>query len=109
MAFMKKYALIFVHVACASVLLIVACSNPAKSRLKGNWKSKDGAINLSITDKDFTMDDGDAIAEDYFVKGDTIFTSFEGNQPFTKFAIQTIDDHNLTLMGPDSVAVEYSR
>jgi hypothetical protein len=106
---MKKYALIFVHVACASVLLIVACSNPTKSRLKGNWKSKDGSITLNITDKDFTMDDGNAIAEDYFIKGDTIFTSFQGNQPYTKFAIQTIDDHSLKLMGPDSVAVEYSR
>ena len=106
---MKKYALIVVHVACASALLIVACSNPVKSRLRGNWKSKDGAINLKITEKDFIMDDGDAIPEDYFIKNDTIFTSFEGNQPFTKFAIQTIDDHNLTLMGPDSVAVAYSR
>jgi hypothetical protein len=106
---MKKYALIFVHVACAFVLLFVACSNPVKDKLKGSWRSKDGATKLNITEKAFTMDDGEAIAEDYIVKGDTISTSFQGNQPYTNFIIQKVDEHNLKLMGPDSVAVEYSR
>ena len=55
------------------------------------------------------MDDGEAIAEDYFVKQDTIFTSFEGNKPYTAFVVQKLDEHSLKLMGPDSVAVEYSR
>ncbi len=55
------------------------------------------------------MDDGEAIAEDYFVKGDTVFTSFQGNQPYTAFVVQKLDEHYLKLMGPDSVAVEYSR
>ena len=55
------------------------------------------------------MDDGEAIAEDYFMKGDTIYTSFEGNQPYTSFIIQKLDDHHLKLIGPDSVAMEYSR
>jgi len=107
---MKKFALIFIYLACAVVLFGVACtSNTPNTKLKGNWKSKDGATKLNITDKGFTMDDGEAIAEDYFVKGDTIFTSFEGNKPYTAFLIQKLDDHNLKLMGPDSVAVEYSR
>jgi len=90
LSIMKKYALIFVHVACALVLLIVACSSPVKNKLKGNWHSKDGVTKLNITEKDFTMDDGEAIAEDYFVKGDTIFTSFQGNQPYTRFAVKKI-------------------
>jgi hypothetical protein len=106
---MKKYALIFVHIACAFVLFTVACSNPVKSKLKGNWRSKDGSIKLNISDKTFTMDDGEAIPEDYFVKGDTVFTSFQGNQPYTAFVVQKLDEHYLKLMGPDSVAVEYSR
>jgi hypothetical protein len=106
---MKKYILIFLHVACAFALLIVACTNPVKSKLKGNWHSKDGSVKLNITDKNFTLDDGEAIAEDYFIKGDTVFTSFQGNQPYTSFVVQKLDDHYLKLMGPDSVAVEYSK
>ena len=106
---MKKFALIVVHVAYASVLLIVACSNPVKNKLKGDWRSKDGSTKLKITDKEFTMDDGEAIAEDYFIKNDTILTSFQGNQPYTSFVVQKLDDHHLKLMRPDSVAMEYSR
>jgi len=106
---MNKYLLILVHVACASVLIIAACSDPVKNKLQGKWQSKDGAIKLKITDKAFIMDDGEPLAEDYFTKGDTLFTSFEGNQPYTTFVVQKLDEHNLKLMGPDSVAVEYSR
>ena len=106
---MKKYALIFLHVACASILLIVACSGPVNTKIQGKWHAKDGVTKLNITDKGFIMDDGEAIAEDYFMKGDTIYTSFEGNQPYTSFVIQKLDDHYLKLMGPDSIAVEYSR
>jgi hypothetical protein len=105
---MKKYALIFVHVAGALVLLIAACSNPVKSKLKGNWKSKDGTIKLHITDSGFITDDGESITEDYFIKGDTIFTSYQGNKPYTSFVIQKLDEHYLKLSGPDAV-VEYSR
>jgi len=54
-------------------------------------------------------DDDESIAEDYFLKGDTIFTSFQGNQPYTKFVIQKLDDRDMRLLGPDSVAVDYSR
>jgi len=106
---MKNYALIFIHLVCAFALFWAACKSPAKNKLQGNWHSKDGSTKLKITDKGFTMDDGEAIAEDYFMKGDTIFTSFEGNKPYTAFVIQKLDDHYLKLMGPDSVAMEYSR
>jgi len=96
-------------VACAFLLLSGACSNPVKSKLKGNWRSKDGVTKLNITEKEFMMDDGEAIPEDYFIKGDTIFTSFQGNQPYTSFVVQKLDDHYLKIMGPDSVAMEYTR
>ena len=91
------------------VLLAAACSNSQKSKLKGDWRSKDGATKLKITDKNFITDDGTTISEDYFLKGDTIFTSFQGNQPYTSFVVQKLDDHHLRLLGPDSVAMEYSR
>ncbi len=97
------------HLACAAILAAAACSNPLKNKLQGKWRSTDGAVKLSITDKSFTMDDGEAIAEDYFVKGDTLFTSFEGNEPYTAFVVQKLDAHHLKLMGPDSVAVDYTR
>ncbi len=103
---MKKFALVFVHIACAFVLVAGACSNPAKNKLQGKWLSKDGITKLNITDKHFSMDEEE---EDYFVKGDTIFTSYQGNKPYTSFVVQRLDDHNLKLMGPDSIAVEFSR
>lgn len=107
---MKNYALILVHIACAGVLLSAACSDDGvKSKLKGNWHSKDGVTKLKITEKGFIMDDGESIPEDYFIKGDTIFTSFEGNQPLTTFIVQKLDEHYLKLIGPDSVAVEYMK
>lgn len=86
-----------------------ACSNSVKNKLKGSWRSKDGTVKLHITDKSFMTDDDESIAEDYFLKGDTIFTSFQGNQPYTKFVIQKLDDRDMRLLGPDSVAVDYSR
>jgi hypothetical protein len=108
---MKNYALlILIHVACAFTLFWVACSSsPPGNKLQGKWKSKDGSTKLKITDKKFTTDDGQSVTEDYFVKGDSIFTSFEGNKPYTVFLVQKLDDNNLKLMGPDSVAMEYVR
>ena len=107
---MKKFVLIFIHLACTVVLFGVACTSSApNAKLKGSWKSKDGTTKLKITDKGFTMDDGEAIAEDYFVKGDTIFTSFEGNQPYTKFVVQKLEDHDLKLLSPDSTVMEFTR
>jgi hypothetical protein len=107
---MKKYALIiFVHVACASVLFAVACSNPVKNKLPGDWKSKNDDTHLKISDKKFAMDSDLTLAEDYFVKGDTIFTSFEGNQPYTKFVVQKLGEHELKIMSPDSSVMEFTR
>lgn len=111
---MKNFALIFIHVACAFVLISAACkSNNNKQvnpKLPGTWKSKDGGTILKITNKQFTLEDGGTpVPEDYFMKGDTILTSFEGNQPYTKFVVQKLDDHNMKLMFPDSVAIEFSR
>lgn len=106
---MKTFALIFVHVACAFILLSAACSDNGKNKLQGNWHSKDGSAQLKITDKEFTVMNDSPIPEDYFVKGDTIFTSFEGSQPYTRFVIQKLDGNNLTLLYPDSVSIEFQR
>lgn len=93
--------------ACAGMLLTAAChKNESNKKLQGNWKSKDSITSLKITEKQFTLDNE---AEDYFLKGDTIFTSFEGNLPYTKFVIQNLDEKQLNLLFPDSVAVEFSR
>lgn len=106
---MKNFALIFVHVACASILLAVGCSGPVKNKLPGDWKSRDGATHLKISDKKFALDSDLTLAEDYFVKGDTIFTSFQGNQPYTKFVVQKLEDHDLKLLAPDSSVMEFTR
>jgi hypothetical protein len=112
---MKTYASTFIFLACACLLLTAACHNnnnnnnnnsQPNKKLQGSWKSKDGITNLKITNKQFTLDNE---AEDYFLKGDTIFTSFEGNLPYTKFVIQKLDEKQLSLLFPDSVAVEFSR
>lgn len=108
---MKTFALIFIHVACAVTLFLVACggtkTSGANPKLKGEWKTADGETKLKITDNKFTEDNGQPVTEDYFVKGDTIFTSFEGNLPYTKFVIQKLGEKNLTLLYPDSVSVEF--
>jgi len=104
---MKKFALIFVHLACAFVLISGACKSPSNNQLKGSWRSKDGSKKLNITEKSFSIDDDEA--EDYFVKGDTILTSYQGNLPYTSYVVQKVDDHYLKLVGPDSVAMEYKR
>lgn len=48
-------------------------------------------------------------AEDYVLKGDTILTSFNGNQPYTRFVIQKLEDHELKLLYPDSVSIDFVR
>jgi hypothetical protein len=73
-------------------------------KLVGDWTAKDGS-KLKITAKTFFSPD----SEDYFVKGDTIYTSFEGNLPYTKYAIKKLDEHNLELFTPDSVTVGYTK
>ena len=95
------------------LLLLSACSNPKSGsgdgRLQGDWKLKDGDTKLKITKKKFAMDSDLQYAEDYFVKGDTIFSSFQGNQPYSKFVIQNLDDHNLKLLSPDSTVMEFTK
>lgn len=95
------------------LLFAAACGaepeHPVNKKLVGKWMSKNGDTRLEITDKGFTMDDGKPVTEDYFVLNDTIFTSYEGSRPFTKFLIKNLDDHKLTLFYPDSDIVEFSR
>lgn len=98
----KTYLFIF---TCAAIL--IACSNPVKNKLQGTWRTKDGSGKLRVTDKSVFMDSDEA--EDYVIKGDTMLTSYQGNEPFTPFVIKNLDDHHLTLIGPDSTATEYSR
>jgi hypothetical protein len=106
---MKSFLLIVVHVACAFILFSGACSNnhPANLKLLGKWRPKTKGNVLTITDKQFAMDSPEP--EDYFVKGDTIYTSFEGNLPYSKYAIKKLDDKYLTIFTPDSTTIEYER
>src|ERR1700744_4381717 len=76
-------------------------------KLIGEWQAKDGS-KLKITNKTFAEADSPE-PEDYFVKGDTIFTSFQGNLPYTKYAIKKLDEHSLELFTPDSVTMDYSK
>lgn len=105
---MKTTLLILVHVICALVLISAACSETANSKLKGKWHSQKGNTNLEITENQFIINEEAApVAEDYFVKGDTIFTSFEGSQPYSRFVIQQLDNKNLKLIYPDSTSVAF--
>jgi hypothetical protein len=106
---MKNFALILVHVASASVLLSAACSDSGTSKLKGKWHTADGHVRIEITGNQFITTEDKPLAEDYFVKGDTIFTSFEGIQPYTRFVIQKLDSRKLKLLYPDSVSVDFVR
>ncbi len=106
---MKTLALIFIHVVIAAILVTASCSGPVKGKLKGEWRSKDGQTILSITNKQFTMNSDSPVPEDYFLKDDTIYTSFEGNQPYSKFVVVKLDEHQLKLMYPDSSLMEFSR
>lgn len=90
-------------------LLDIACSHPANKNIQGTWKAKSGTGQLIINKTKFVLDTDEGLAEDYFVKGDTIFTSFEGNLPYSKFVIQEIDDHNLQLLSPDSAVMQFTR
>jgi hypothetical protein len=106
---MKKYTLIFAILSGAFTLMTACSKKQANTKLQGTWKSNDANVSLKITDKKFIMDGDEQNAEDYFTKGDTIFTSFEGNQPYTQFVIKKLDEQRLSLLYPDSVVVEFSR
>jgi hypothetical protein len=106
---MKTYLTVLLNLAC--VLVFTGCKNPpVKSKLRGSWHSKDKKTGLKITAKEFILNEGqEPIAENYFVKGDTIFTSYEGTEPFTKFVIKNLTDSSLTLIYPDSTSVMFGR
>jgi hypothetical protein len=106
---MKTFALVAVHLVTALLLLLAGCASPVKNKLQGDWTSKDGNTKLKITPKNFAMDKDAEIQEVYFVKGDTIFTSYEGNRPYTKFVIQKLEDNELTLLDPDSALMVFTR
>ena len=114
---MKKFGSTVVCITLTSVLFIMAChksgsagsGNGGSKLLQGEWKLKTGDTKLKITGKKFAMDSDLKYAEDYFVKDDTIFTSFEGNQPYTKFVVQKLDDHDLKILSPDSTVMEFTR
>jgi len=95
------------------LFLLAACSNSnsgsGNRQLQGDWKLKSGDTKLKITQKKFAMDSDLQYAEDYFVKGDTIFSSFQGNQPYSKFVIQKLNEHELKLLSPDSTIMEFTR
>lgn len=94
---------------CAVLLMIAACNGPESGKIKGEWRSKDNQTLLKITAKQFTIDNDSPVPEDYFMKGDTIYTSFQGNLPYTKFVIKHVDEHNMKLLYPDSAVVEFSK
>ncbi len=48
---MKNRSNVFLFLAASSVVL--GCSSPVKSKLKGNWRSTDGVTKLKISDKEF--------------------------------------------------------
>ncbi|MCO5935732.1 hypothetical protein NAF17_09275 [Mucilaginibacter sp. RB4R14] len=106
---MKKHALQLIMVFGVATLLTACDKKESNKKVRGDWRSKDSSTSLKITDKKFIMDGDVQNAEDYFTKGDTIFTSFEGNQPYTKFVIQKLDEQRMNLLYPDSVAVEFIR
>ncbi|MET3981681.1 hypothetical protein ABIB62_004302 [Mucilaginibacter sp. UYP25] len=106
---MKIKALLIVTVFGAATLLTACEKHESNKKVLGDWKSKDANVTLKITDKKFIMDGDVQNAEDYFTKGDTIFTSFEGNQPYTKFVIKKLDGQHMDLLYPDSVVVAFSR
>ena len=76
-------------------------------KLMGEWTAKDGS-KLKITGKTFIEADSPE-PEDYFVKGDTIYTSFQGNLPYTKYTIKKLDEHSMELFTPDSLTVDYTK
>lgn len=103
---------ISIYPALAFLCLLLgftACSNGVPGKLKGEWRSKDGDTRLKITGKEFILDNGSALPEDFIMHGDTILTSYQGAQPYTRFVVQHLDDHNLKLLYPDSVSVDFTR
>ena len=104
---MKKHLLLLVVLFGVTALISACEKHESNKKVLGDWKSKDANTTLKITGKKFIMDGDAQNAEDYFTKGDTIYTSFEGNQPYTKFVIKQIDAQHMSLLYPDSVLVHF--
>ncbi len=101
-AFVAVFLLLLVCGACKQQF-------SAKNKIRGKWLSEDGKTGLTITQKEFTLNEGEPIAESYFVKDDSIFTSYEGSRPCTKFVIKNLSDKSFTLVYPDSTLVNFVR
>jgi hypothetical protein len=104
-----RYSLLLFFTA---VMLLTACTQKhggGSPKLLGEWRSKKDGSKLKISDKTFDLESDSPDPEDYFVKGDTIYTSFEGNLPYTKYTIKKLGEHSLALFTPDSVVVEYAK
>ena len=104
---MKNTGHIFLFLAASSIML--GCSSPVKNKLKGNWRSTGGVTKLKISDKEFSLEDGETIPKNYSLKKNTIYTSFHDNEPIDSFVVAEVDDHHLKLVGADSVSMEYNR
>ena len=106
---MKKTYFILA-VGAVGIVVITACkSSAANKKLLGKWHSAVQKTKLKVTAKDFILDEGEPIAESYFAKGDTLFTSYEGSQPYTEFLIRDLTDKSMTLVYPDSTLVSFLR
>lgn len=107
---MAKNYLFFLILILFPVLFSSCKNKTVKNKIIGSWHSENKKTGLKITAKEFTLnEDGEPIAENYFLKGDTLFTSYEGTAPFTKFVIKDLSDKSLTLVYPDSTLIKFIR
>lgn len=106
---MKKTHLILTATVAGIVILAACKSSATNKKLLGKWRSADQKTRLEITAKNFILDEGEPIAENYFTKGDTLFTSYEGSQPYTQFFVKDLTDKSMTLVYPDSTSVNFLR
>ncbi|RYE33438.1 MAG: hypothetical protein EOP42_08290 [Sphingobacteriaceae bacterium] len=106
---MKKRYLVLATIAVGAGILAACNSSATNKKLLGKWYSQDKKTNLKITAKEFILDEGEPFAESYFTKGDSIFTSYEGSEPYTKFVVKDLTDKSMTLVYPDSTSVSFFR
>ncbi len=106
---MKKRYLVLAVVAAGFGIVAACKSTGGNKKLLGTWHSEDKKTNLQITAKEFILDEGEPFAEGYFTKGDSIYTSYEGSEPYTKFVIKNLTDKSMTLIYPDSTSVSFFR
>ncbi|MGI4806101.1 MAG: hypothetical protein ACRYFL_15150 [Janthinobacterium lividum] len=106
---MKKRYLILATVVIGAGIMAACNSSAVNKKLLGKWSSQDKKTNLQITAKEFILDEGEPLAESYFTKGDSIYTSYEGSEPYTKFVVKNLTDKSMTLVYPDSTAISFFR